>query len=79
MQSTLCDDKYSFVALESLIVNWCVEPSQPLRIIQELAVETGVTDNSSIDKAETSFERQEYFSQFQDATDALPCHIHLPV
>ena len=24
-------------------------------------------------------EWQEYFSQFQDTTDALPCHIHLPV
>ena len=23
--------------------------------------------------------RQEYFSQLQDTTDALPCHIHLPV
>ena len=37
------------------------------------------TDNSSIDKIETSSEWQEYFSQFQDTTDALHCHIHLPV
>ena len=37
------------------------------------------TDNSSIDKAETSLDWQEYFSQLQDMTDALPCHIHLPV
>ena len=37
------------------------------------------TDNSSIDKHETSLEWQEYFSQLQDTTDALPCHIHLPV
>ena len=37
------------------------------------------TDNSSIDKAETSLDWQEYFSQFQDTTDAPPCHIHLPV
>ena len=37
------------------------------------------TDSSSIDKVETSLEWQEYFSQFQDTTDALPCHIHLPV
>ena len=22
---------------------------------------------------------QEYFSQFQDTTDAFPCHVHLPV
>ena len=37
------------------------------------------TDNSSIDKAETSLDWQEYFSQLQDTTDALSCHIHLPV
>ena len=37
------------------------------------------TGNSSIDNVETSMEWQEYFSQFQDMTDALPCHIHLPV
>ena len=37
------------------------------------------TDNSSIDKVKTNFEWQEYFSQFQDTTDTLPCHIHLPV
>ena len=30
------------------------------------------TDNSSIDKAETSLDWQEYFSQLQDTTDALP-------
>ena len=34
------------------------------------------TDNSSIDKAETSLDWQEYFSQLQVTTDALPCHIH---
>ena len=38
-----------------------------------------ITDNSNIDKAETSLEWQEYFSQLQDTTDALPCHIYLPV
>ena len=37
------------------------------------------TDNNSIDKAETSLEWHEYFFQFQDTTDALPCHIHLSV
>ena len=37
------------------------------------------TDNSSTDKVETSLKWQEYFSHFQDATDVLPCHIHLPV
>ena len=36
------------------------------------------TDNRSLDKIETSLEWQ-YFSQFHDMTDALPCHIHLPV
>ena len=37
------------------------------------------TDNNSIEKVETSLERQEHFSQFQDTTDPLPCHTHLPV
>ena len=37
------------------------------------------TEDSSIDKAETSLERQEYFSHFQDMTDALPCHIQSSV
>ena len=35
--------------------------------------------NSSINKVETSLEWQVYFSQFQDTTDVLPCHNHLPV
>ena len=38
-----------------------------------------IADNSSIDKAETSLDLQESFSQLQDTTDALPCRIHLPV
>ena len=37
------------------------------------------TDNSNIDKAKTSLDWQEYFSQHRDTTDVLPCHIHLPV
>ena len=37
------------------------------------------TDNSSINNVETSLNWQQYFSQLQDTTDALPCHIHLPV
>ena len=37
------------------------------------------TDDSSIDGAETSLEQQDHFSQFQDMTYALPCHIHLQV
>ena len=28
---------------------------------------------------DTSLERQAHFCQFQDATDALPCHMRLPV
>ena len=37
------------------------------------------TDNNSIDKVQSSLEWQEYFSQFQDTSDTLPCHIHLLV
>ena len=37
------------------------------------------TDDSSIDKVDTTLEQLEYFSQFQDTTDALPSHIYLPV
>ena len=37
------------------------------------------TDDSSIDKLETSFKQQEHFCQFQDMTDMLLCRIHLPV
>ena len=38
-----------------------------------------VAQNSSIDKTEPSLERPKYISQFQDTTNALPCHIHLLV
>ena len=48
-------------------------------MVPSLRYSPGSTDNSSIDKAETSLDWQEYFSQLQDTTDALPCHIHLPV
>ena len=37
------------------------------------------TGNSSIDKAENSLDWQGYLSQLQNTTDALPCHIQLPV
>ena len=37
-----------------------------------------ITDNSSIYKVETSLEWQEYFSQFQDMSDMLHCHVPLP-
>ena len=36
-------------------------------------------DNSRIDKVETKLEWQECFFQFQDTSNALPCHIQLPV
>ena len=39
----------------------------------------GSTDDSSTDKAETSLERQKHFSQLQNTTEVLPCHINLPV
>ena len=54
-----------------LIYNWW--GLQALDTLQDC------TDNSSIDKIENSLEWQEYFSQFQDTTDAVPCHIHLSV
>ena len=60
----------SFMYLGSVITD---EGSKP-----EIPVQDS-TDNSSIDKVEASLESQEYFSQSQDTTDALPCHIHLPV
>ena len=37
------------------------------------------TGNSSINEIETRLEWQEYFSQFQDTSDALPCLSHLLV
>ena len=36
-------------------------------------------DNISIENAEVSLELQQYFSQLQGTTDAVPCHIHLSV
>ena len=47
--------------------------------VQSLRYSPDSTDNSSIDKAETTLDWREYFSQLQYTTDALPCHIHLPV
>ena len=60
----------SFKYLGSVITDEGSKPEILSRIAQS---------NSSIDKAETSLDWQEYFSQLQDTTDALPCHIHLPV
>ena len=37
------------------------------------------TGTSSTEKVETSLQWQEYFSLLQDTTDALRCHIRLPV
>ena len=50
----------------------------PMRVRSPRYFQDG-TGNSSIDEVKTSLKWQEYFSQFQDTTDALPCHIHLPV
>ena len=47
--------------------------------VQSLRTLQDSTDNSSTDNVETSLEGQEYFSQFQDTSDAPPCHTHLPV
>ena len=61
----------SFNYLGSVIIDEGSKPEILSRIVQTTAC--------SIDKVETSLEWQEYFSQFQNTTDALPCHIHLPV
>ena len=37
------------------------------------------TDDSCIDKVQTSLEWQEHLCRFQDTTDVLPYHIHFPV
>ena len=42
-------------------------------MISDIVFQTG------FNTVETSLEWQEYFSQFQGTTDALPCHIHLHV
>ena len=55
--------------LGSVITDEGSKPEILSRIVHTTAV---------IDKAETSLEWQEYFSQFQYTIDALPCHIHLP-
>ena len=34
------------------------------------------TDDSSINKVEPNFERQQHFSQFRDTIDVPSCHIH---
>ena len=60
----------SFKYLGSVIADEGSKPEILSRIAQATAALT---------KVETSFEWQEYFSQFQDMTDVLPCHIHLPV
>ena len=43
------------------------------------SVKTDEGSKPDIDKVETSLERQKHFSQFQHTTDALHCHIRLPV
>ena len=60
----------SFKYLGSVITDEGSKPEILSRIAQTTAVLT---------KVETSLEQQEHFSQFQDMTDAFPCHIHLPI
>ena len=57
--------------MENCCLWYCIPIDRLWDILQDS------TDNSSIDKVETSLEWQEYFSQLQDMTDALPCHIYL--
>ena len=68
--------------LGSVVTDEGSKPEILSRIAQTTAALTNPqdsTNNSSIDEAETSLELQEYFSHFQDTTEALPRHIHLPV
>ena len=58
---------------------WCFEPSQLQRITSGLNTNINLSSSYSFHKAVTNLDWQEYFSQLQDTTDALPCHIHLPV
>ena len=60
----------SFKQLGSVITD---EGSKP-KILSRIAQAT-----AALTKVETSFEWQEYFSQFQDMTDVLPCHTYFPV
>ena len=59
-----------FKYLGSGITDECSKPEILSRIAQTTAALTRLKP-VWIDK--------EYFSQLQDTTDALPCHIHLPV
>ena len=61
----------SFEYLGSVTTNEGSKPDILSRIAQTTA--------GTIEKAETSLERQEHFSQLRDTTDELPSHIHLPV
>ena len=60
----------SFKCLGSVITDEGSKPEILSRIAQKTAALTRV---------KTSLECQEYFSQLQDMTDALTCHIHLSV
>ena len=60
----------SFKYLGSVITDKGSKPEILFRTAQTTAV---------LKRLKNSLARQEYFSQFQDTTDALPCHIHLPV
>ena len=60
----------SFKYLGSVITDEGSKPELLCRIAQATAALT---------KLKPIWIDKEYFSQLQDTTDALPCHIHLPV
>ena len=62
----------SFKYLGSVITDEGSEPEILSRIAQTTAALTRL-------KPVWTGPIQEHFSQLQDSTDALPCHIHLPV
>ena len=60
----------SFKYLGSVLTD---EGSKP-ELLSRIAYTT-----AALTRLKPVWNKQEYFSQFQDTTDALYCHIHLPV
>ena len=71
-------ESVTFVSCYLLFVLWSVWKCDIYVLVDLKVWHLCSTDNSSTDRVETSLEWQEYFSQFQDTTNAHPCHIHLP-
>ena len=67
---------FFFLLLFEIIV--IISVSSILMIILRYIVIIIIVSIYLCDKVETSLERHEHFFQFQDTTDALPCHVHLP-